>query len=149
MRVEITLRPVFWLSLFRTDVDLLMKLAGHHYDGACRQAAKPGNFLYGWFNVTRDQSPCGTYKIEDVPKCNGDRRELDTVLKICEGTRLALSAKVITPPEALRLDHICAMIMTALETSTIICDTTNQKLEPITEPSSRGSLMWATNVGRI
>lgn len=149
MRVEITVNPIFWLSLWRHDVDLLMKLAEYHYDSACRQSAKPGNFLYGWFNVTRDQKEQYTTNLEDVPKCDGNRRELDTVLKLCEGTRLALSAKLLTPGDAQRLDMICATIMTALEASAIVCDATNTKMEPITEPSPRGTLAWATNLGRM
>lgn len=147
MRIEITMQPQFWLSLFRRDVDVLMKLAEHHYDSECRMSCKQGKFLYGWFNITRGQSLCGTYKIEDVPKCSGNRRELDTVLKICEGTRLALGARIITADDAQRVDVICATIMTALETATKACGAT--QLDPIKAPTERGRLLWATSPGRV
>lgn len=146
-KIEITMRPQFWLALFRRDVDVLMKLAEHHYDSVCRMAGKPGNFLYGWFNITRDQSPCGDYRLDDVPKCSAARRELDTVLKICEGTRLALGSKVITVEDAQRIDALCSTIMTALEVATLACEAT--QLDPITEPSARGSLLWTTSPGRM
>jgi hypothetical protein len=147
MIIEISMQPMFWLGLLRRDVDTLMKLAEHHYDGACRMAGKPGNFLYGWFNITREQSECGDYKETDVPKCSGSRRQLDTVLKICEGTRLAFSARILTREEMERMDTLCATIMSALEVATLACQAT--QLDPVTEPSARGKLLWSTNPGRM
>ncbi len=147
VNIEIEMRPYFWLSLFRRDVDVLVLLAEHHYDGACRAAGRQGGFLYGWFNITRDQSPCGEYKIEEVPKCNGTRRDLDTVLKICEGTRLAVSAKILTTEDAQRIDTLCSTIMTALDAATQAAQL--QQIDPIKAPTTKGSLLWATNVGRM
>lgn len=147
MKIEIQMKPYFWLSLFRRDVDVLMKLAEHHYDSVCRLSCKPGNFLYGWYNVTRDQSLCGDYKIDEVPKCGGSRRELDTILKICEGARLALAARIILKEDVDRIDQLCATIITAFQTATLACQAT--QLDPITGPTESGCLMWATSPGRI
>lgn len=147
MRIEITLQPLFWLSLFRRDVDTLMKLAEHHYDSVCRESRKPGHFLYGWYNTTRDQSPCDDHQIENVPKCSGTRRDLDTALKICEGTRMAQRARLITCEDAQRMDQLCALILTAFETSVRTIDTI--QIDPVTAPTDKGRLMWATAPGRF
>lgn len=147
MKIEIQMVPLFWLSLTRHDVDLLLKLAEHHYDSVCRMAAKPGNFMYGWFNITRDLDPDCDYKEEDLPKCSGNRRELDTVLKICEGVRFAASMQLIKKEDMERVNHICSTIITALQTATIACQAT--QLDPVTGPTENGQLMWATSPGRF
>lgn len=147
MKIEIQMMPYFWLSLARHDVDVLMKLAEHHYDSVCRAAGKPGHFLYGWFNITRDQKEEYVINLDEAPTCSGSRRELDTVLKICEGARLALAARIILKEDVDRIDRICATIITAFQTATLACQAT--QLDPITGPTESGRLMWATSPGRM
>lgn len=147
MQIEITMQPMFWLGLLRRDVDLLWLLAEHHYDGACRATIRSGGFLMGWHNITREQSPGGVYKEDAVAKCSATRRDLDTMLKICEGVRLAVSARIMTTEDGERINELCSTVMTALETATLACEAT--QLEPITAPTKKGALLWYTNPGRI
>jgi hypothetical protein len=147
MIIEITMRPVFWLSLFRRDVDILLKLAEHHYDSECRAAGRLGGFLFGWRNVTSQQDDQSATEIEDVSKCNGTRRDLDIVMKICEGARPAVRSRLITQEDMARVDILCSTIMTALETATVACQ--NMRFDPITAPTQRGQLLWSTSPGRM
>jgi hypothetical protein len=141
MTIEITLQPMFWLQLKREDVEVLLLLSEHHYDSECRQAGKIGNFLYGWRNVT------GCVSEGPAPKCHASRRDLDTTLKICEGMWLAVRARLITMEDAQRIDALCAGVMTALDIATRVCGDT--KIDPVTAPSERGRLMWATHRGKL
>lgn len=141
MKIEIVLQPLFSLQLTRDDVEPLIQLASHHYDAVCRAAARPGGFLYGWRNITSV-----TVAVDHTPSCTATRRELDTVLKICEGMRMAVNCKLLSVEQGESTDRLCKLIMSALETGTRA--TYDFKPIDLTEPSKRGEMLWATSPGR-
>ena len=144
MKIEITLQPLFWLAFTRDELEPLFLLASHHYDGACKAAARQDGFLYGWRNIV--SSRIGDQEMEQ-PLCSGSRRDLDTVLKICEGVRLATSCKLITEEQAATINRLCALIMTAMGDATQACH--NFGSAKVNEPTQRGELQWATAPGRF
>lgn len=141
MEIEITLQAKFWLRLSAWDVGLLMKMAEHHYDGACKAAGRSGGFLFGWRNTVWAVASEGI----GTALCDANRRELDTMLKICEGTRMAVRAQLLTAEDATRLDALCALVLTALEQATVVC---NVPALSVRAPTPRGQLLWATSPGR-
>lgn len=143
MRIEITMQSIFWLALTREDVEPLVLLAQHHYDGVCKAAARPGGFLYGWLNTVSARVPVD---FGDHPLCGADRRQLDTALKICEMVRLAHQSKLLNTVQYERVQRFCATVMTALEAATRAVDEFHTIT--ITKPTARGELLWATNPGR-
>lgn len=142
MKIEVEVQPVFWLTLTREDVEPLILLSQHHYDGACKAASRPGGFLYGWLNITSAGVPTG----HEPPKCSADRRQLDTVLKCCEMARLAHQSRALTTEQYVGVQHFCETVMTALEAATQAVH--EWPTVTITEPTARGSWLWLTNPGR-
>ena len=100
--MEITIRAdfEFTIPLTMADVECLMKLSRHHYDGKCKQAsAEPytskANFLTGWRNSIamdmkyNEMCDSGEIKRDEgeepiVPTIRATWDNLDTSLKIME-----------------------------------------------------------------
>ncbi len=143
MKIEIEVRPIFWLLLTREDVEPLVLLSQHHYDGVCKAASRPGGFLYGWLNIVSAGIPADQ---DTPPLCSADRRSLDTVLKCCEMLRLAHQSKLLTTEQYEHVQRFCATVMTALEAATQAVH--EWPTVTITKPTARGELLWATNPGR-
>jgi hypothetical protein len=85
MDVTIRGKPTFRLWPEVQVVKDLSFLALSHYDGACKSAALQGGFLYGWMNQVRwfEQETERGERTEPL-SVEGDFRELDMTLKICE-----------------------------------------------------------------
>lgn len=60
------------------EIDLLMSLSEHHYDGYCKSVSKVGGFLYGMKNHA-------LYADDGPPELTLRQREIDTMMKLCEG----------------------------------------------------------------
>lgn len=144
MKIEITMQPLFWLALTREELEPLFLLASHHYDGACKAAARQGGFLYGWRSIVSSRLPSQEM---GHPLCSGSRRDLDTVLKICEGIRLAVSCKLLTVEQGAIANRVCALIMTAMGEATEAGHRFG--IVKVDEPTERGKLQWATAPGRF
>ena len=142
MKIKIEWRPLFWLDLKREDLEPLFVLADHHYDGACKAAARQGGFMYGWRNIVSSRPP---EDVEEPVLCSADRRQLDLTLKTCEAVSMAVRAKLLTTEQGARINALCAMILTALEGAT---RATPEGCE-ITAPTTRGETLWATSPGRM
>lgn len=142
MRIEILMQAQFWLALTREDLEPLFILSQHHYDGVCRAAGVQGGFLYGWRNQVSAHVPANS----DSPLCQGSRRDLDTLLKTCEGTRMAASCKLITPEQERRVNQLCALVWTALSEGTRAAS--EFKTVHVLEPDKESTLQWATAQGR-
>lgn len=86
MRFTIRARPVFYFRITRAQLDALLWLSKHHYDGKCQQASIPGRggFINGWKN---------TLDFMDDGECSANLQELDLCLKITE-----LAAHAPMPP---------------------------------------------------
>lgn len=144
MKVQIYMQPQFWLEISQKEVDPLCILGDHHYDSVCRAATKQGGFIYGWrnqvaFNIESNQ--------EEAPFCSATRRELDTLLKLCEPLRMLHMAKLVTDDQRTAIDQLCATVLTAIEQATHAVSA----MRPITidQPTARGRLLWSTAEGRF
>jgi hypothetical protein len=75
-------RPEFFFTLTLEEVTALIRLSEAHYDGACKEASRPGpnGFLYGWKN----RLTWATEEGRPTPQISATWRELDLVLKITE-----------------------------------------------------------------
>lgn len=87
MRIAVTNKPSFVLTLECEVIPLLMLLSQHHYDSKCRAAsAWPSRgpqqgFLAAWNNICENFSENGQFQV------NATWDQLDTVCKICEAAR--------------------------------------------------------------
>lgn len=143
MRIEILVQAQFWLALTREDLEPVFLLASHHYDSVCKAAGAPGGFLYGWRNIISAHLPPEEI---DPPLCSASRRDLDTLLKICEGTRLATTCKLITPEQAERTNRLCALIWTAMSEGTKAAH--DFKTIAVCEPDPHSEQAWRLHSGR-
>lgn len=142
MKVEILMQAQFWLALTREDLEPLFILSQYHYDGVCKSAGMQGGFLYGWRNLVSAHIPVEA----DPPLCQGSRRDLDTLLKICEGLRMAAACNLITPQQAERTNQLCALVWTALaEGSKAVHDF---KTVHVLEPDKQAAQAWRLHTGR-
>lgn len=106
MKATITASPVFYLTLDKEIVSILMELANSHYDAVCKQAARFGGFLYGWNNCTEFGSDC-----------QGTFHELDLSLKICE-----LADFVISQEKIPTVQEYCKFVRKLISQSEQLCD---------------------------
>lgn len=142
MKIEILMQAQFWLALTREDLEPVFALSSHHYDSVCKAAGAPGGFLYGWRNLVSAHVPVEA----DPPLCPGSRRDLDTLLKICEGVRLATTCKLITPEQAERVNKLCALVWAAMaEGSKAVHDF---KTIHVREPDGHAVQAWRLHQGR-
>ena len=90
MRINIKAKPAFSLMLTLEQLDLLIIMSEHHYDGACKQLSHnkslADGMLLGWKrNVEHAIASVGTdHHYEGW--CYATFRELDLLLKVCENT---------------------------------------------------------------
>lgn len=90
MKFTIKGQPVFDFSLRGREISLISDCARAHYDAACRAAAEPGGFVYGWARRA-DLSPP-----DALVEVSATWDQLDSVLKILENTsRLSTEDRVL------------------------------------------------------
>jgi hypothetical protein len=75
MKVQINVKPRFYLEPDIKTVKALMACASRHYDASCRHCALYGEFLHGW--LVRLEVGCEII--------GADWHELDLLAKVCEG----------------------------------------------------------------
>jgi hypothetical protein len=145
MKIEIHVTPVFELSLTYHDIAPVLILCNYHYDSECRSAGAVGGFICGWRDQTGGRERDETV-MPEAATCRATRRQLDTLLKCCEGASAATLSRLITPEQEKQVDRLCALVLSALEFSTC----TYSKFDPhvLTEPTRRGQLLWSTSPGR-
>jgi hypothetical protein len=85
MKIVITTRAVLDLPLTTQQVDALITLSQHHYDGRCRMASGDDGFLTGWRGQIVGQTACGATDIS----VSASMHEADTCLKLLEMRHLA------------------------------------------------------------
>lgn len=73
MKFDIIGRPEFWFTLNVKQVTAIIACSQLHYDGVCKDASRPGGFVFGWLNCARART-----------KVSATWREIDTALKIME-----------------------------------------------------------------
>jgi hypothetical protein len=77
------------LVLTKDEVDYLLELSGHHYDGYCRSVGQRGGFLYGWrnaivefgarlvtANITQADTICKILELDTISPLNDAFRDL-------------------------------------------------------------------------
>ncbi len=106
MKATITANPIFYLTLDKEIVSILMRLANNHYDFTCKQAGKYGGLLYGWRNC-----------VEHDADCQGTFRDLDLTLKICE-----LANPAVTQKNLPMVKRYCNFVRKLLKQSQQLCD---------------------------
>ena len=146
MKVSFFMVPRYHVSITSDDLLPLMTLSEHHYDGACKAASRPGGFLHRW-NAILEHRAEGDDPDSELLLLPADRRELDTLLKICEGVRMAVSCRMLTQDQCDLVDKLCSLVLTVLEESTLKASALPE--HEYTEPTKRGRLAWATAPGRF
>lgn len=144
MQIQIFVRPVYYLQLTLEELEPLLVMSKHHYDSVCRSASSPGGFLFGWYNTL--SVPRLPEQTEPAP-CQATYRELDVLLKICEGLRLAVHCRLITEEQMDKTNHLCALAVAAMGRGSIAAN--EFKTLTITEPDKRARLAWAAAPGRF
>ncbi len=74
-KVTLSAVPTFGIPLTLAQAQALAILSKSHYDGECKAAAGKGGFIFGWLNEI---------EFDVAAPVQATRRQLDTVLKICE-----------------------------------------------------------------
>lgn len=144
MQVQIFMRPMFYLQLTLEELEPILVMSKHHYDSVCRSASGPGGFLFGWYNtLSVPRLPDQT----EPALCQATYRELDTLLKTCEGLRLAMHCRLITKEQMDRANHLCALAVAAMERGSIAVN--EFKTITIAEPDKRAQRIWAVAPGRF
>lgn len=141
MKIEVSMKFVFDLYLTRDDILPLIVLAQHHYDSACIATARQGGFLHTWLGRVSAFIDIST---EEQVSCSATWRDLDILLKVCEGVAMAERSKLITLAQRTKVDTLCATIMNAMKYST-------QNSVPVHTVSAAGPqdrLQWSTHPGR-
>lgn len=141
--IEITVQAVFWLELTREDLAPAFICAEMHYDGVCREAARPGGFLHLW----REQISAFHGETTEPWKIKAEWRQLDTFLKICEPSRSLLQVHHLTREQYAALDKLCAQLLTAMRRATAIRE--GVATVRIEGPEKGDELAWSMSPGRF
>jgi hypothetical protein len=87
------------ITISKEEVEYLIKVSERHYDLTCKQAGRPGGFIYGWKNrfyfnrITFDRVKKEVVEGPEPTEATitTDFAELDTVAKILEMEQMPLS----------------------------------------------------------
>jgi len=73
-------------TLTEAELDHLLLIASHHYDGKCKAAGEVGGFIYGWKNMLLGRKERISATPEEIAEIEIDAtiQQLDTITKILE-----------------------------------------------------------------
>ena len=93
MEIDIRVKFIFHVPFTETDINVLMLLSEHHYDGKCKAASKVGGFIYGWKNQLETHKKLkaqslinGRHDKHSQLTMETDWHELDTTMKTMENS---------------------------------------------------------------
>jgi hypothetical protein len=93
MKIIVKARPIYHMVIPLAMLKIIMRVGESHYDGTCKNACRPGGFVWGWHGMmefAESERKPGTHFDPDIPMCSGDFRAFDLVLKILEMARYSI-----------------------------------------------------------